>query len=288
MNLKKITAFLSAAAAALAMMQALPASAQEPFRLTGDLDYDYLVTANDAQLALNLYAESLVGNQTNTATDDNYQADIDMDGIVDVMDAQNILNYFCLSMLGEQPLWADLRELSDYISYHDGSEYLQYSLEEHGFVPQNEPFPNNGMYLEVGCRTAAPGETITIPVYASGLTTVTSAKLFLDPPEGLEPVSISCLLPLGEIKEKDDRVLTAENGLVYLYPPVGSMFWVTIDEPLLPENGIIAEYTYTVPEDAKPGTIYPLHVNAPKTTLFGGENHNGYQYTLLDGVIVVQ
>ena len=310
----KLTAAMTAAVAAAGMCQAFPASAAENIRLMGDMNGDLKITALDAQLALNIYADAIVEIADNIANEENGNADIDMDGEIDALDAQKILLYYCQTLVGDQPLWAEFRD----VSYHDGLDYMPLGGDpDDGNDPfhrtQNDtPFEMKGMYLEVGCAQGAPGETVTVPVYIAGAADLIGMVMFIDPPEGLEPVSITSNLG----KDFELPFATQFGTEPYTtYLPKGSIVFAEVDN-IHPQDGyVIANYSYKIPEDAQPGTVYPVCVNTAKTE-FGGYfeeetdydlNHDGeisdeeymaellgenssfknYQYTLLNGVVVV-
>ena len=302
----RIAAALTASAAALGLCRAFPASAADSIRLMGDLDGDLKVTAADAQITLTLYTQSVSGKIDNTANHENGNADIDMNNEIDVTDAQNILNYYCQTLAGKQPLWADFRE----VSYHDGQDYTVISAATGERIANDNPFELKGMYLEIGCAEGAPGETVTVPVYLAGADDLISFVMFIDPPAGLEPVSITSKVdedfelwhPSPEMLKDSEE----DYSPYYAYLPKGSIVFANTDN-IHPQDGyVIAYYSYKIPEDAQPGTVYPVCLNAAKTAFTAyhpekaepvqiGEDEwkfdsssETYQYTLLNGVVAVK
>ena len=92
----------------------------------------------------------------------------------------------------------------------------------------------------------------------------------------------------------------------YAYLPKGSIVFANTDN-IHPQDGyVIAYYSYKIPEDAQPGTVYPVCLNAAKTAFTAyhpekaepvqiGEDEwkfdsssETYQYTLLNGVVAVK
>ena len=293
----RLSAILTASAAAMTLFSAMPVSAAESIPLMGDMDADCKVTANDAQLALDVYVESLVGNTDNTANAENGSGDIDMNGIIDVADAQNILNYFCQTLIGEHPLWASIRELSGFISYNDGSNY-----NPNGTHHSSGYFNLQGMYLEVGCQSAAPGETVQVPVYMSGVDELAGFQLRMEADARLECSEIHSEAGLASTMDeyhalieehpelKDDRDLLLEylDRSVFANTTQAIVTWAS-GKPIDPRDGFLAGvYTYTIPEDAEPGTVYELHVDTSYTKFVPLSGTDAFAYTLLDGVIVVE
>ena len=290
----RMAAVLTASFAVVCMCSAFPASAAETVRLTGDLDGDLHVTALDAQMTLDLYAQALVGIADNTATEENSNVDIDMDGEIDVLDAQYILLYYCQTLVGDQPLWADFRE----VSYHDGMDYtLPDRFDESGDmirIPNEDPFDLTGLYVELGCAYGAPGETVTVPVFIAGAD-LGSIITFIDPLEGLELTDITTNavedfnLWFPQTEEQRLEGYNKEHGTDCFwtsYLPKGSIVIAT-DENINTQDGyVIAYYSYTIPEDTQPGTVYPICLNTAKSSF--GSRAGNYQYTLLNGVVVVE
>ena len=296
----KMAAALTASSAVVCMCSAFPASAAETVRLTGDLDGDLHVTALDAQMTLDLYAQALVGNADNTATEENSNVDIDMDGEIDVLDAQYILLYYCQTLVGDQPLWADFRE----VSYHDGTDWMVIvGNEEDRFarVPNKDPFELNGLYVEIGCAQGAPGEIVTVPVYFAG-GDLCAVVMFVDTPEGLELTDITshvkedfnlwCPETPEQYQAEWDGEEHRSSSLVSFYLPKGSGGFTTSENLDMKDGYVVAYYSYKIPEDAQSGTAYPICLNASKCEFCAvNPEQTGcwhYEYTLLNGVVVVE
>ena len=269
---KRFAAMLTAAIAAVSMCHAFPASAAEKVNLMGDMDGDLKITANDAQMALNYYAESIVENIDDAVTDETENADIDMNGIIDVTDAQSILSYFCQTLVGEQPLWAEYRELS----YHDGTD---------ADTIGNKPFALRSLYVEIGCAQGAPGETVTVPVYLAGARALAGFGFRVIPPAGLTPVDITSDIDTDYAFEDADFNL----------PPVkvvnkGAFAWIRVNNADIRNGYVLANYTYTIPEDAQSGDVYQICLDTSSASFIAdtsSEDAGSYQYTLLNGVVVV-
>lgn len=301
----RIAVALTASAAALGLCSAFPASAEAQIRLMGDLDGDLKVTAADAQITLALYADALSGQADNAANNENGYADIDLNDVIDVTDAQSILNYYCQTLAGNQPLWADFRE----VSYHDGTDYTPISAKTGERVANEKPFTLKGMYVEIGCAEGAPGETVTVPVYIAGAKDLIALTMFIDPPAGLEPVAITSKLDedfkLWHPTPEQMGGSNEEYCPYTTYVPKGSFVFADINN-IHPQDGyIIAYYSYKIPEDAQSGTVYPLCLDAPKTTFSAYRPSEStepepiegrdastttphYQYTNLNGVVTVK
>ncbi len=268
MKKNRIFAFLTAAAAVCSMCSAMPVSANETMHLMGDMDGDYKITANDAQTTLDIYVESIVGNEDNAANAENGNGDIDMNGVIDVTDAQSILNYFCQTLVGGQPLWADLRE----VSYHDGTEYEYRQALDEGTVKNDVPFRMTGLYLEIGCAQGAPGETVTVPVYIAGIEDLIGMVMFITPPEGLTPGEITSTI--ADDFESPSPMISIEPAF---NPEKGAMVWASAENIQIRDGYVLANYTYTIPEDAESGTVYPICFDPAKCEFIAYEKNPDYQ-----------
>ena len=213
-----------------------------------------------------------------------------------------IVTQYCRTLIDGRPQWEDLRD----ISYHDGLDYtLPNGFDANGKmirVPNKTKFPLTGLYVEIGCAQGAPGETVIVPVYVAG-GDLASVIMFIDTPEGLELTDISTNLvedfnlwtPESEGQRQDE---TNEDhrthDLISLYLVNGSCGFVTTGNNLPMQDGyVLAYYNYTIPEDAQRGAVYPICLNPAKTTFDAIENTGTiigkhYQYTLLNGVVVVE
>ena len=200
----------------------------------------------------------------------------------------DILLQNCQTLSDGQPLWADERELS----YHDGLDYTVVRVTEgddlYKRYPNDKPFELTGMYVEIGCAQGAPGETVRVPVYISGVPDLQAAAVFIDPPEGLEPTAITSAVEddfpdvWGTPSEHSDEY---EKYTCFL--PVGS-FVLSTYESFHPQDGyVLATYSYKIPEDAQSGTVYHVCLNPAKTEFGNGHSQN-YQYALYTGVVVVE
>lgn len=262
-TVRRLLSGVCAAAISLHLCGMLPASAAETaaIRLMGDLNSDMIVSSDDAQAALKIYLGGITGDTDNHATAENGVADINMDGIIDSGDAQNILRYYCNTLVGNQPLWADFRD----VSYQDGTGYYGH---------ENPVFTLTGMYLEIGCASGAPGETVEIPVYVAGLSRIAGLQMFMITPDELPTLDIQSPVP-------DDYGIR-----VTVNPDVGAFVWANSKDISIADGYVIATYTYQIPADAEPGTFYPLTVDTSETAFVTVDDY--WQYTLLSGVIAVK
>lgn len=197
----------------------------------------------------------------------------------------DIVLQYCQTLEDGLPLWVHERS----ISYHDGLDYTVFAVKENERVLNTKPFRLKGMYAEVGCAKGAPGETVTIPVYLAGVPDLSSILLFLDAPEELELTEITssaaedfCLTDQEWVKERE-----REGVQPYEYSfSAGSFLLAVTDNIQIPDGYVIASYSYRIPEDAQPGTVYPVRMNPAKSSC--GSMDGKYQYTLLDGVVAVE
>ncbi len=306
---KKFTAimmsavFCAAAAASVSIpcSAAAESTAAQPLRLMGDLDADMSVSVEDAQLALQLYTDSLAQKVSGDADKVNGVADTDMDGKIDAADAQNILNYYCCTLAGNQPLWSDYRE----VSYIDGNDYYNQDKyiydEETGEIVENPDyeykdtvFGRTGLYLEVGCAQGAPGETVEVPVYLAGAPLLAGFQFYLNNSGGAI---------LTDIQSDLEKIFPGSDYVPNRDPEVGAMIWVAKQgqNMSVADGTVIGTFTYTIPETAEPGSYYPLVIDKVRTMFvtngseLGGKGVSGkdtwraaYQFTLLDGVIAVK
>ena len=193
----------------------------------------------------------------------------------------DIVLQYCQTLEDGLPLWVHERS----ISYHDGLDFTVFSVAEDKRVLNTEPFRLKGMYAEVGCAKGAPGETVTIPVYLAGVPDLSGLLLFLNAPEELELTEITSSAVADFILNDPER----EPEVYPSYecnPSAGSLLLVLGNDIQLPDGYVIATYSYRIPEDAQPGTVYPVRVNPAKSCC--GCMDGKYQYTLLDGVIAVE
>jgi len=278
----------------------LPVHAAEAQRvhIMGDLDGDCKVTMNDAKKALDIAVAGRIGLVDRTANGENNPADIDMNGTIETMDALAILRYFCQSLVGDQPLWSDVRK----VTYHDGTEFSPILVDETVEYEQ-QPFSKRGMYLEIGCAEGKPGEEVTVPVYLAGIETLVGFQYFQSAPARLTPTNITSDLGIAifcyldengnpQTKELVDTDISKDPlGVANTYS--GAFVWTAPrgEDMTLTEGMVIANYSYKIPEDAKDGEVFVVSVNPAKTmfgTNTGDSMFNHYQYTTLDGAIVVK
>ncbi|MBR5371035.1 MAG: hypothetical protein IK130_02365 [Oscillospiraceae bacterium] len=278
----------------------LPASAAEQgaVKLMGDLNGDCKVTMEDAKKTLDIAVAGRIGLVDNKVNAENNPADIDMNGTIETMDALAILRYFCQTLVGDQPLWSDIRKLT----YHDGTEFSPILVDETVEYEQL-PFEKRGMYLEIGCAEGKPGEEVTVPVYLAGIETLVGFQYFQSAPARLTPTNITSDLGIAifcyldengnpQTKELvDTDTSTDPLGVANTYS--GAFVWTAPrgEDMTLTEGMVIANYSYKIPEDAKDGEVFVVSVNPAKTmfgTNTGDSMFNPYQYTTLDGAIVVK
>ncbi len=197
-----------------------------------------------------------------------------------------IVMQHCQTLEDGVPLWISERD----ISFHDGSDYTVLVSANGERVPNDEPFTVPGMYAEIGCAKGAPGETVTVPVYIAGVPELTSMIMFIETPDGLELTEISTSLraDFGLHFSSDDEIPSESNdGELSLYLPRGSMV-LAIREQIQPPDGyVLAYYSYQIPENAQPGTVYPIRMDTTRSA-FGIAYGQNYQYTLLNGVVAVE
>ncbi|MBQ8920647.1 MAG: hypothetical protein IJ060_00595 [Oscillospiraceae bacterium] len=302
---KKLAAILMSAVcgAAVAVSVSAPCSAAAKaapaVRLMGDLDGDLSVSVEDAQMALQLYTDSLAEKASANADLENGVADIDMDGKIDAGDAQNILSYYCRTLSGQQPLWAEYRE----VSYIDGNDHYNQDKyiwdEEAGEMVENPNyeykdtvFGKTGMYLEVGCAQGAPGETVEVPVYVAGAPLMAGFQFYLN--QSGDALLTAIRSDLEEMFPNSDFIYNTD-------PEVGALVWCAArgDNMSVEDGTVIGTFSYRIPENAESGAHYPLVIDKVNTmfvtngeelggNIFGESHRAAYQYTLLDGVIVVK
>ncbi len=262
-------ACMSAAAMTGTGMPASAAASVQQTRIMGDLNGDLAVDAVDAQRTLHLYVDGLAGKADLNADMENGYVDIDMDGQISASDAQSILSYYCRTLSGKQPLWAEYRDVS----------YVTEASDADG--NQGVPFSKTGMYVEIGCAQGAPGETVSVPVYIAGAPMLAGFQFYLNHAGGAELTGISI--------EGSDIYGSVDEVLANADPECGALIWVNARgaNKSIRNGAILGTYSYQIPEDAKPGDHYSLTIE--RNSMFVTNEVNGaYQYTLLDGVIMVQ
>lgn len=197
-----------------------------------------------------------------------------------------IVKQHCQTLEDGVPLWISERD----ISFHDGSDYTVLVSANGERVPNDEPFTVPGMYAEIGCAMGAPGETVRVPVYIAGVPELTSMIMFIETPDGLELTEIATSLraDFGLHFSSDDEIPSESNdGELSLYLPRGSMVLAVREQIQPPDGYVLAYYSYQIPEDAQPGTVYPVRMDTTRS-VFGIAYGQNYQYTLLNGVVAVE
>lgn len=297
---RKFIGTVCAVAAAASCMAPFTASAEVTpaganIARMGDADNNLLVNADDANIVLCTYLDGILNDEDIQTTEENAALDTTLDGVINADDANTVLSYYLKDMMGEKPLWADLREVS----------YVEQ-------VPLSDsPFALKDFYVEVGCAEGAPGEQVTIPVYIAGADALAGFQYFMQP-EGLEIDSIQCKLDNTKVSIIDkngsteyftgDATPDDDYSICLANTEAGVIVWINSDgcNTTFKDGTIIAEYTYTIPEDAKSGDIIRLNpMNDPdKYCKFAcweqSEFHEeqvdleAYQYTFLGGVVAVK
>ncbi|MBR6716782.1 MAG: hypothetical protein IKI77_00340 [Oscillospiraceae bacterium] len=280
-----------AAVLALGICPAFGASAAaEPafsFRALGDANNDGKVSSIDAQDVLVAYVEALAQGEKIPASDDP-ATDVNMDGVIDVKDANSILQYYCQTLAGNQPLWSDYRAVSEV----EGYQHYNLETNEYEFLTAGK----EGMFIEIGVASGKAGDTVTVPVYLSGAPILAGFQFYLNNSSGAQLTGVRTTFAKQIGEDLEDTYVTNPD------PEWGAIVWVSSKgKNLNAKNGmVIGEYTYQIPEDAQPGTAYQLSLDKENTMFItSGEEFeaNGqaysnsdctYQFTLLDGVIVVE
>ena len=114
--------------------------------------------------------------------------------------------------------------------------------------------------------------------------------MFIETPDGLELTEISTSLraDFGLHFSSDDEIPSESNdGELSLYLPRGSMVLAVREQIQPPDGYVLAYYSYQIPEDAQPGTFYPIRMDTTRSA-FGIAYGQNYQYTLLNGVVAVE
>ncbi len=288
---KHLTKMMSAASAILlaasasGVLHVSAANIQRNGYRIGDLDGDKAVTIDDALSALEIYTASVMGHTEKTSVADK-AADIDNNGSIDIDDALSILQYYSGSLLGQTRLWADIRPVTNV----DSTKYR---------TGDGAPWTLSDMYLEIGCAAGAPGEEVTVPVYIAGAAKLAGFQYYQYVPESFELTKI------------ESPTFNAENGKV-LFNTDAEVYDIAFSDPAndqdyslsyrssamifvgsggknvdVSDGAILAYYTYKIPEDAVSGSFYPLSAEV-NDGLFVTENQEAYNYTLIDGIILVK
>ena len=269
--ISKISAVCCASVTCFCMASALSVSAAN---IMGDINGDLRVDSSDAIGALKNYTEGVVGINDFSANAENCALDVTLDGQIDSDDAIGILRYFTAAGIGETLLWKDLRKTSFFDGPYKDDIKLPYALK--------------GLYLEIGCASGAPGETVTVPLYIAGCSKLAGFQYYQNVSGDLEPTAISTQL----------TEMTGEKPTVNLCYGDGNsstaLVWANSDGRNIDisDGYVLAEYSYRIPEDAVSGDTYVLSADLSScmfctedVTSITGEGI--YQMTLLDGVISV-
>ena len=262
---RRLASVTGAAALALCSIQPAWASAADTARIMGDITNDMHVDLNDAISTMELYNLSMAEITDNKVSMDNYAGDVDMNGQIDLDDSVGILTYYNLSSAELNPLWADLRQKS-YVDSFTGND-------------KAVPFELTGLYVEIGCASAKPGEEVTIPVYIAGVQDMAGLQYRMETPDGL---TMTGLQP---------KVTDSENSMV-VNSDWGAFVWANERgrNMTVTDGKIIGTYTYRIPETAKAGDYYLLNTDTSYSEFVtvNGSSIDAYQYTLVSGCITVE
>lgn len=315
MKTPKIFRAVSALCASAMLMSgasALPASAaaSEPTapRIMGDVNGDCKVTIEDAKHTLDAFVAGQIGLRSAELTEDIAPADVNMDGTLEILDALAIMRYFCKTLVGEQPLWSEIRKMT----YVDGREYDPNYPNRLAEVTEDDkshaPFELRGMYLEIGCAEGAPGEIVEIPVYVAGINQFTTFGYSQFTSSAAKLIGVSAPEFDAEVTADVGGELETQSGISEDERSMWSIAagdthvgfgWTSLDNKVMdPHDGIVlATFRYEIPKNAKSGDHYVLSVDTRATSFHlltvNPEDEEelslpAYQYTLLDGVIVVK
>jgi len=313
--LSRAVSALCASAMLMSGVSVMPASAEVAEvtapRIMGDVTGDCRVTIEDAKRTLDAFVAGQIGLREETLTEDIAPADINMNGTLELLDALAIMRYFCRTLVGDQPLWSEIRKLT----YHDGTEYdpgyFNREPDENEGEAVHAPFELRGMYLEIGCAEGKPGEVVEIPVYLAGIKQFTCFGYSQFAPNPAKLVGVSSPICGAEATVTyNEQTGKCENPVMSGFSEDGTKMWSVAasdthigfgfnslnDQTLDPKDGtVLATFKYEIPKDAKEGDHYVITLDTKTTTFhLGVEGENDqyqlpqYQYTLLDGVIVVK
>lgn len=302
---KFLSSILAVATAFSTCSAAFSASAATGTFLTGDLNLDTVVDTIDAQIALSIYTDAISGLKSNAVTKENEQGDINLDGSITIEDAESILRYYCQTLVGGKPLWADFRT----VSKENGNNFNPISVSDpdetsKDIIPE---FGLDGMFIEVGCVSGKPGETVTVPVYISGVPKLIAYQLKVK--HDLPLILTDITTDIDKNEECSQKYETA-----FANPNAGTNYgistWANDKNVTLQDGYVVAKFSYVIPENAVEGTHYSVSVDSSYTEFImeGSETDtkiedylpkdngdgtytftypNSYKYTSLSGVVTV-
>lgn len=292
----RFTAALCASAAVLSMCSLLPASAAAEAYTLGDFNRDGTVNLTDAQAALQLYVRALAGNADCAVTKETAAADLSRDSKIGADDANEILKYYCRTLAGGQPLWHDDCK----VFYEEGFDLLEESISEREEdlpffgqkIPNTRPFAQRGLYLEIGSVSGKAGETVTVPVYIYGQPTLVGYMVTVTHDPALKPTAVTT--GIDETLGWDSELYDFQSN-PFFGENTGTINAGEYRERVAPEGCIAAEFSYTIPENAKSGDRFCLAVD-PTATMFNNSETspdqtikpNAYQYTARSGAVTVR
>ena len=314
-----------AAVLTLGTVPAFPAAAEIPFydgeyvsnadfghrykpnpklQIMGDTNGDECVSVDDAQSVLLRYVQS-VADDTAIPSEELPSADTNFDGVIDIIDASNILRYYCRTLVGDVPLWSEFRSMSEVtgkeVPVYETVDYVTEEGEEYTATIQTGTkflsYGKTGMFLEIGAVSAKPGECVSVPVYISGVPLLAGFQLFVTNPD----LVVKEVRPLPNAEQYGGSFMN--NSLLPSWGDgYGGAVWVApASRDVVFQNGsVITELVYQIPEDATPGTVYPLNIlrsetkfvssgrEIPREVIYEDPNANSYRFTVLNGCIKVE
>ncbi|MBR6716781.1 MAG: hypothetical protein IKI77_00335 [Oscillospiraceae bacterium] len=281
------TAFLAAG-----MLPSVPASASSESAVCsgifGDADHNGCVDVADAQHVLISYVNALAQGEKIPAADDP-DSDVNFDGLINVKDANIILRHYCESFAGNEPLW------SVFLASPDLQKIGGFSLPvstEAGF----QDALKQSMIIEIGTARGKAGETVTVPVYISGVPILAGFQLYMESSSALSLLDLRSDFASQLILNADSSyVRNLQKSIIVWSSDRG-------DNLLVKDGSVLCELIYQIPEDAAAGTVYPVTLD-PDTmfvtvsdeteheiipfTASESEQNEGFLFMEIKGAVIV-
>lgn len=167
----------------------------------------------------------------------------------------------CLTLLTATPAAAEtVSGLQD--RNGDGVvDIFDYVIAKRASVDDNSPSSIN-----LSSAEGAPGETVSLDVSINDNAGITAAMIVLEYPD---PIAVADLGEEEAVQLNKEQFGDLKPSYV-MFPEANSVVFTTTRRVMNSENGTMFSVSFSIPQDAEPGTVYQISVSNPE---LHGENH---------------